>query len=114
MTDDEFEFHAWPPRRVGGQHAGLVGYGVLAIHVRTGLAAVATDGPSQMVNQSIAVARLQATLEVLRTTGHFADEHRNPDHRREMLEIDARSRMLDAIDEARCQGLAGAGSKATP
>lgn len=64
MTDGALEFHAWPPR-TGGQQAVQTHYGVLVIHLPTGLAAVSTSERSQMTNRAIAVARLRAAIAVI-------------------------------------------------
>jgi len=91
--DDELEFHAWPPSR-GGQHVG-VETGVLARHVRTGLAAISTEcRVSRAANQAIAVAKLQAALEVIAAAdATFA--------------LSMEPRLEEAVEEARCQGLTG-------
>lgn len=93
-TPDALEFHPWPLRPAGGQHAGPVGYGVLVIHKPTGIAATSTTERSQLANKERAVARLQAVLAVLAAAdAAFA--------------LSMEPRLEEAVEEARCQGLTG-------
>lgn len=97
MTPDELEFHAWPPSH-GGQHAG-VRTGVLVRHVRTGMSWVCSSEPTRMANQAVAVAKLQAALAVIAEASTFIA---GPGGSHDLEE---------AVEEARCQGLTGKGSR---
>lgn len=61
-TLDELEFHAWPPRRFGGQQLTETHPGVLAIHKRTGAAVLVMSERSQVRNQDLAVERMHLLL----------------------------------------------------
>ncbi len=59
------EFHAWPPRRVGGQQVTNLHPGVLAIDTETGAAAFVYSERSQLANQRLAEERVRLLLATL-------------------------------------------------
>jgi protein subunit release factor A len=63
MTD-ELQFQPWPPQTRGGQHVG-VSFGVLVIHVRTGIGVVCMNERSMLKNRETAVAMLTLLLETV-------------------------------------------------
>jgi hypothetical protein len=60
--DADLDFHAWPPRPVGGQQTGMVHCGVLVVHRETGIAVVVDRERSRLKNRREAVERLRAML----------------------------------------------------
>lgn len=59
----DIEFHAWPPRKIGGQQVGRIHFGVLAVHKPSGLAVVVDSERSQVGNQRLAVERISALTD---------------------------------------------------
>lgn len=57
----DLEYHAWPPRRAGGQHTG-VDAGVLVVDRRTGVAVVVDSERSQRSNLVLAEERIRLLL----------------------------------------------------
>lgn len=60
--DADLDFHAWPPRPVGGQQVADLRCGVLVIHRETGIAVVVDRERSLLKNRSEAVEKLRALL----------------------------------------------------
>jgi protein subunit release factor A len=96
--DEDLEWHAWPPRPVGGQHVGGHRAGVLVVHKPTGIAAVSVDDQcSQLRNREQARAMLQAHLDAHALCG----EHRSAlvgllEHAEQRLEDADRPHKVDA------------------
>ena len=65
--DADLDFHAWPPRGVGGQQV-RPSAGVLVVHRETGIAVVVDRERSQLKNRREAVERLRALLGLRGTT----------------------------------------------
>jgi peptide chain release factor len=62
LREDEVRFEAMRAGGPGGQHQNVTESAVRAVHVRTGLSAVARDGRSQHQNRKRALERLGALL----------------------------------------------------
>lgn len=61
---DECEYHAWPPRKYGGQHV-TQRPGVLVVHVRSGAAVVVASERSQLNCVKLAEERILLLLATL-------------------------------------------------
>jgi hypothetical protein len=73
FSEQDVEWHVWPLRREGGQHVGS-SYGVLALHLPTGIAVKSTDERSQYANRQAAVAQLRKLVGPTLTPNDLIDD----------------------------------------
>jgi peptide chain release factor len=71
----EVRFEAFRAGGPGGQHQNKTESAVRAVHVPSGLAAVARDGRSQHRNKAMAVERLAMLLRTSQEIAAIADQH---------------------------------------
>jgi peptide chain release factor len=71
----EVRFEAFQAGGPGGQHQNKTESAVRAVHVPSGLAAVARDGRSQHRNKAAAVERLAMLLRTAQEVAAIADQH---------------------------------------
>jgi len=59
MKDSDLTINPYPPRNQGGQHVGIISYGIQVIHEPTGLQAIVNTERSQLKNRNVAKSMIE-------------------------------------------------------
>lgn len=94
---EEIRYETFTPGGPGGQHANRTASGVKAIHVPTGITAVARESRSQHRNKELALERLMTKLKARQRRAKPRIPTRTPAHvhRQRLEEKKQRSRLKE-------------------
>ena len=62
LDQSDLRIESWPPRQLGGQHAGTGPSGVKVTHLPSGIEACVCIGRSQHANREIALDMIAAAI----------------------------------------------------